>query len=386
MDTRIEDNTRRVLVDRLIGPAPAGHLVTALTVVLTLLLGTSGNAATLHVSANGPGDPGPGDPNVSDPLEDGSSSHPFDAIQEAINNALDGDTILVRPGEYTGAGNRNIGLSSKEIEIRGQAGAATIIINCEGAGRGLYNNASSSKPKVIEGITIENAYIDGKGAGFYCTTGDTVIRNCIIRNCRASGDGGGIYFSSFKNASRLAVESCIIENNRAHQGGGLYVSGPIQITGSDITQNTAPHYGGGLYVSGRIRMTESNIAQNKTAWFGGGLYFRWGSSGSVQACRIENNSAYEGGGGVFCGRTSPRIDRCLIANNTSVDNYGGGLYLDTDCRAYIESCLIVGSTAGGGGRVGKRSTLPQRQIHSELLYCVGQQRHSRSLQQFLRSG
>ena len=44
-----------------------------------------------HVDDDAPGDPGPGDPSVSDPQEDGSSAHPFDAIQEGIDAWRNGD-------------------------------------------------------------------------------------------------------------------------------------------------------------------------------------------------------------------------------------------------------------------------------------------------------
>ena len=43
-----------------------------------------------YVDDDAPNDPGPGDPNVSDPDEDGSPEHPFDAIQEGIDAAVDG--------------------------------------------------------------------------------------------------------------------------------------------------------------------------------------------------------------------------------------------------------------------------------------------------------
>jgi hypothetical protein len=63
---------------------------------------------TYFVDDDANNDPGPGDPNISDPNEDGSRQHPFDAIQEAINAATDGNTIGVLDGIYTGNGNRNI--------------------------------------------------------------------------------------------------------------------------------------------------------------------------------------------------------------------------------------------------------------------------------------
>ena len=54
----------------------------------------------IHVDDDAPNDPGPGDPDVSDPGENGTEAHPFDTIQEAIDVALNGHTVLVWPGLY----------------------------------------------------------------------------------------------------------------------------------------------------------------------------------------------------------------------------------------------------------------------------------------------
>ena len=70
----------------------------ALLLVLTLCAGV--RSATIHVDDNAPGDLAPSDPNISDPQEDGSSQHPFDSVQEAVDAAADGDTIIVAPGHY----------------------------------------------------------------------------------------------------------------------------------------------------------------------------------------------------------------------------------------------------------------------------------------------
>ena len=77
---------------------------------VTLLFVTPALTAqtTWYVDDDAPNDPGPGDPYVSDPLEDGSSGHPYDAIQEGIDVAAGGDTVLVKDGTYTGTGNRDI--------------------------------------------------------------------------------------------------------------------------------------------------------------------------------------------------------------------------------------------------------------------------------------
>ncbi|MBU0617931.1 MAG: hypothetical protein KKI02_09460, partial [Planctomycetes bacterium] len=77
---------------------------------LVLLIGgllaapTAHAQTTWYVDDDAPADPCPGDPNCGDPLEDGSADHPFDAIEEGIDAAINGDTVLVLDGTYTGDG------------------------------------------------------------------------------------------------------------------------------------------------------------------------------------------------------------------------------------------------------------------------------------------
>ena len=70
---------------------------------LVLLVG-SAHAEDIYVDDDAPFDPGHRDPNHSDPLEDGSPEHPFDAIQEALDVAESGDTIVILGGAYAGPG------------------------------------------------------------------------------------------------------------------------------------------------------------------------------------------------------------------------------------------------------------------------------------------
>ncbi|MCP4709030.1 MAG: hypothetical protein GY869_10420 [Planctomycetes bacterium] len=82
-----------------------------LVVVLCAWLGFCSGAlgqVTWYVDNDGVGDPEPNDTSLSDPLEDGSVDHPFDAIQEGIDAAMDEDVIRVLDGIYMGAGNRDI--------------------------------------------------------------------------------------------------------------------------------------------------------------------------------------------------------------------------------------------------------------------------------------
>lgn len=76
----------------------------------------------IYVDDNAAGDPGAGNPQISDENEDGSWEHPFDTIQEAIDVAEDGYTVLVYPGIYP----EEINFLGKAITVQGMATAAGI--------------------------------------------------------------------------------------------------------------------------------------------------------------------------------------------------------------------------------------------------------------------
>ena len=111
---------------------------------------------TWYVDDNAPADPGPGDPTISDPAEDGSAEHPFDAIQEGIDAAVDGDTVLVQDGTYAGAGNKDLDYGGKAITVRSANGPETCVIDCENDGRGVYFDGGETAASILEGVTIRN--------------------------------------------------------------------------------------------------------------------------------------------------------------------------------------------------------------------------------------
>jgi hypothetical protein len=90
---------------------------------------------TWHVDADAPGDPAPNDPLIGDPLEDGSVDHPFDAIQEGLNRARDGDTVRVADGIYSGEGNARLYVGAgpgglpRRFTLRSANGPAACVID-----------------------------------------------------------------------------------------------------------------------------------------------------------------------------------------------------------------------------------------------------------------
>jgi parallel beta-helix repeat protein len=167
----------------------------------------------VYVDDDAPADPGPGDPNISDPIEDGSQEHPFDAIQEAVDAAMFGDTVLVLDGTYTGTGNYDIDLSDRPITVRSQNGPDNCIIDGRNeAIIGFRFFEDSVEPKV-DGFTIKNFHEtqEGGGIAILCESSSPMIKNCIIRN-----NWIGIIIMDY---STPTISGCIISDTWGH---GIY--------------------------------------------------------------------------------------------------------------------------------------------------------------------
>jgi predicted outer membrane repeat protein len=117
-------------------------------------------------------------------------------IQAGIDAAVDGDTVLVADGTYTGDGNRDIDFFGKAIVVMSENGPSNCIIDCDGSEedghRGFYFHGEDSN-SVVQSFTITNGYIPyGGGIGCYSNTTATITGNIITGN-RAREHGGGIY-------------------------------------------------------------------------------------------------------------------------------------------------------------------------------------------------
>ncbi len=160
------------------------HLTALFVVLLLLLFAPSLQAqSTIHVDDNAPGDPGPGDTAVSDPLEDGTIAHPFDAIQEGINAAVYGDTVLVADGLYTGEGNRDMNFNGKRITVGSENGPGECVIDGEGSWNELHTaflfDSGEGPYSILRGFTITRFESYGT-AGIDCQAASpTIIGNVI---------------------------------------------------------------------------------------------------------------------------------------------------------------------------------------------------------------
>ncbi|MHC4574299.1 MAG: S8 family serine peptidase [Planctomycetota bacterium] len=290
----------------------------------------------------------------------------YNTIQEAVDAAGPGGTIIVADGTYRGEGNRDIDLLGKVVTVRSENGPNNCIIDCNGTEtdqhRGFYFHNDEGPGSVVEGFTITNGYIEYPyGGTIYCQYSSPTITNCkFIGN--SMGYGGGIY--CYKGGPR--VSNCTFSGNWADWGGGgmeVYKSpNPPIITSCTFIGNSTERGGGGLLISKSSNpiVTNCTFTDNSVRWTmpggsgsGGGMRIYESNNSTISNCTFIGNSAF-GGGGLINVRSSSTITDCVFTGNSSHGSHsgcqtygqGGGMNCNTDCDGTtITNCVFTDNTA-----------------------------------------
>lgn len=185
----------------------------------------------------------------------GSMSHPFSTVQQALDAAQSGDRIILQPGTYSGWGNRNLNPQGKILIIQSIAPedldiVHTTVIDPNGLGRGFVFNQNEGPDFVLQGLTIRNTYCSQQdnpphGSGLYCSHASPIIRYCIFENCINDFGWGGGFYGEYSNAS---FEHCLFTGNQGRYGGAAAANqeSSISFNYCTIAGNTALFGGGGI--------------------------------------------------------------------------------------------------------------------------------------------
>ncbi len=165
---------------------------------------------TLYVDDDAASDPGPNDLSCSDPNADGSLEHPIDCIQDAIDVAPSGATIIVYPGTYR----ENIDLRGKRIYLTAvdplapHGGPCAIIEGIGGAPVVTIPSGCGSKCG-LSGFVITK----GRGApagAICCNEASPTLTNCLIVGNRCTDPNGAV--ALFRD-SRAVLANCTFADN-----------------------------------------------------------------------------------------------------------------------------------------------------------------------------
>ncbi|MBE0535983.1 MAG: hypothetical protein IH624_09970 [Phycisphaerae bacterium] len=311
----------------------------------------------------------------------------YSTIQQAIDLAEDGETVLVADGVYTGTGNTNIDFKGKAITVRSVNGPDNCIIDCQNVAgrRGFYLHSGEGADSVIKGFTVTRGYANGhpaRGGAILCEGAAPTIEDCILiankaQPPRASNHyhgspayGGALYCTG---TGTMTISNCKLTDNVAAGAVGYDVD---EGAGHYITGKGGDAFGGAIYVGSGVHLTVDicQVRSNRAigadggggmpdefaVWVdaagggeGGGLYAADNSSVQIRNSIFADNSAlggapgiseggFEGPGGVFLGAGlrlhGAEMSRCIIDGNKG----GSGIYHVGDVLV-IENCLLTGS-------------------------------------------
>jgi hypothetical protein len=198
--------------------------------------------------------------------ENGSFAQPYNTIQEGIDHAINGDTVIVADGLYVGAGNVNLNFNGKAITLESMNGPSGCIIDAEGSpgNRGFEFVNGETNSSVVDGFTIRNGSAPG-GGGIYCSNSSPTIVNNVISGNWGEFHGGGIEcVNSNARIIRNVITGNIASRMNSYGGGILSESSSLTIYGNVIADNTvAMGLGSGIYASNsNLGIGKNTIARN----------------------------------------------------------------------------------------------------------------------------
>jgi predicted outer membrane repeat protein len=271
------------------------------------------------------------------------------SIQSVIDAAVNGDTICVKPGTYSG----NINFNGKRITLVSSGGPTVTILNGGGLGSVVAFNHSEAADSVLDGFQIVNGRASG-GGGILILDASPVIRNCILKGNRATGAshsrGGGVYVGGV--TAQPAITCTQFLNNQADFAGGglatLYSAAPY-LRNDSFEGNTAP-YGGGIaaHYGGRLDVGTTSFLANQASGDGGGIHTGtpYGNV-LVRNCWFKGNTASGYGGGLWVPAGLAQVVNCTFDGNQAYS--GGGIAAGYGGMADVASTLFVNNKTTGGG-------------------------------------
>ncbi len=252
-------------------------------------------------------------------------------IQEAINAAGDGDTVLVGPGTYVGPGNRDIELRGKSIVLLGGGGPGMTILDCQGRPgephRGLFIHEGEGRETRIQGFTITGGYVEGRlpanyGGGILCLGASPTIADCWLVNNRSDHFGGGMV--CYLRSSPKLINMRFIDNAAVNNGGGLGVKSFCSAEVSNVlfVRNTAKRGGGLWCLNSSLTLDQGTFFENAGLESSGGI---WSSQGEMT---IRNTiiASCRSGEALSCSSPAKVFMRCCdIFGNAGGDDLAGCL-------------------------------------------------------------
>jgi hypothetical protein len=308
----------------------------------------------------------------------------YSTIQAALDNAIEGDTVLVQPGTYY---ENIIWPATNSIKLISAGDSSNTIIDGADASSVIYLNTTGSIGiSKIEGFKICNGGgSNDRGGGIYITGDVDIILNYLSIT---HNNSGGIYYSG---TNKLTINNCTISYNNGGCGGiyAFSIDMPsLSINNSIIKYNTSSS--GGMHSQYIMLLVDScefigNVSTAIDAQGGGGIYIygKQGVSSTIKNSKFKNNKSTYGGGISTCSPNTLQLENVDFLNNEqtygtlylwagsygnfilkdvtfyqNLSQYGGGIYFNSnyDVNISFDNVNIHSNEATYGAGIYVRST------------------------------
>lgn len=247
------------------------------------------------------------------------------ALAAAASNDAD-DTIYMAAGTYYG-NFKFVSQEAKALTIKPEPDAPKDSVILDGQQKAyviMMDGKGFDVTFLLEGLTIQNGNSLENGGGIYAKqimnpailnkNHSFTVLNCIIKNNRTSGQGGGAYFNNFDT---LNIENSIIMNNTGNNSGGIYSLCPkTTLNNSELNNN----HGDGASFSGTIVIKDNIISQNTS----NGIR-------STGTTTFTNNVIKGNSTGVTCYTTASFINN-IVENNSVRGIEANGTFINNIIR------------------------------------------------------
>ncbi len=309
----------------------------------------------------------------------------YSSIQSAINDANDGDTIVVSAGTYQ----ENINFLGKAITVWSvdpndpNVVAATIIDGSNPVDPNIgsvatFNNGEDTN-SVLSGFTIQNGSgqtdptvtwrlwtgNNGDGGGALCSGASPTITKNIFKNCTAEYGGGGIFCHN--NASPIITNNTFLNNYAGWYGGAIF--GRLQcsptISNNTFKENECKYLGGAVYLADRSysEITNNWFERNNCKRLHGGAIYYFVNSAPIVACNFfigntcsgPHSNSPTGSAILMEAGTAGKIINNLFTANACINSQGAVIAIGDNTADLIANNIIYANddvgiaTSSGAG-------------------------------------
>jgi len=286
----------------------------------------------------------------------------YTSLQTALGTALSGDQIWVAAGVYIPGG-----LTTDSFVIP--------------SGVSVYGGFLSGAATLTDrNVTTNVTSLSGNGVCNHVVTFNNVTAATLLDGFTVAGASGGLMGGGIYNiggGNNVTVQNCIIRNNSASQGGGMYnfgVSTPSNPTvrNCSFLNNTGSNQGGGVM----------NYAPGGTA---GGTYVN---------CVFDGNGGGQGKAffnAVEKGASTLSFTNCTFKNHSgyAVDNYGRGDNVSASTSATATTSIsfsVCSFSANSGGAIFNNTNNNPNNNTFSLLSCTITQSGSDAVNLYSQGG